>query len=35
MLAVASGASLVRAGERSTPADGIAAVLRYADPNVG
>lgn len=35
MLAVATGAALVRVDERLNPADGIAAVLRYADPNVG
>ena len=32
LLAVATGASLVRAGEGPSPADGVAAVLRYADP---
>ena len=35
MLAVATHAALVRTDERITPADGIGAVLRYADPNVG
>jgi peptide chain release factor subunit 1 len=35
LLAVTCGASLVSAGQRLSPADGIAAVLRYADPNVG
>ena len=35
LLAVATGATLVRTDERLTPADGIAAILRYADPNVG
>lgn len=35
LLAVATGAALVRTDERLTPADGIAAILRYADPNVG
>lgn len=35
LLAVATGADLVRTDDRLTPADGIAAILRYADPNVG
>jgi peptide chain release factor subunit 1 len=35
LLAVATGAAMVRTDSRLTPADGIAAVLRYADPNVG
>lgn len=35
MLAVATGASMVRTDERLDLADGIGAVLRYADPNVG
>lgn len=35
LLAVATGAALVRTDERLQPADGVAAVLRYADPNVG
>ena len=35
LLAVTCGASLVVAGERLNPADGVAAVLRYADPNIG
>lgn len=35
LLAVACGASIVGAGERIDPADGVAAVLRYADPNIG
>lgn len=35
MLAVACGASLIRTDERLRPADGIGAVLRYADPNAG
>lgn len=34
-LAVAIGASLVRTDERIAPADGVGAVLRYADPNIG
>lgn len=34
-LAVAIGASLVRTDDRLDPADGVGAVLRYADPNVG
>ena len=34
-LAVATHAALVRTDERISPADGIGAVLRYADPNVG
>ena len=32
LLAVATGAALVRTDERLSPADGVAAVLRYADP---
>lgn len=35
MMAVAVGAMLIRADERLSPAEGIGAVLRYADPNVG
>jgi hypothetical protein len=35
LLAVAIGASLVRTDERLDPADGVGAVLRYADPNAG
>lgn len=35
LLAVTTGASMVCAGDRLRPADGAAAVLRYADPNVG
>lgn len=35
LLAVATHAALVRTDERISPADGIGAVLRYADPNVG
>lgn len=35
LLAVAIGAALVRTDERLSPADGIGAVLRYADPNIG
>lgn len=32
MLAVATGAAMVCTGERLNPADGVGAVLRYADP---
>lgn len=35
LLAVATHAALVRTDERISPADGIGAVLRYADPSVG
>jgi peptide chain release factor subunit 1 len=35
LLAVACGAAIVPADGRLSPADGVAAVLRYADPNVG
>lgn len=35
LLAVATHAALVRTDERINPADGVGAVLRYADPNVG
>ncbi|MGV1089126.1 MAG: hypothetical protein ACOYBX_14195 [Mycobacterium sp.] len=35
LLAVATHAALVRTDERIDPADGVGAVLRYADPNVG
>ena len=35
LLAVTCGASLVSAGDRLRASDGIAAVLRYADPNIG
>ncbi len=35
LLAVTCGASLVCVGQRLSPTDGIAAVLRYADPNIG
>ncbi len=34
LLAVAIGAAMVRTDERLTPADGVAAVLRYPDANV-
>ena len=35
LLAVATHAALIRTDERINPADGVGAVLRYADPNVG
>lgn len=35
LLAVTCGASMVPAGGLLSPADGVAAVLRYADPNIG
>ena len=35
LLAAATHAALVRTDERINPADGVGAVLRYADPNVG
>ncbi|MBU3750248.1 MAG: hypothetical protein FGM52_07320 [Mycobacterium sp.] len=35
LLAVACNAAVVCADDRLSPADGVAAVLRYADPNVG
>ncbi|MCW1959364.1 MAG: hypothetical protein KIH64_012640 [Mycobacterium sp.] len=35
LLAVICGASIVRADGLLSPADGVAAVLRYADPNIG
>ncbi len=35
LLAVAIAAALVRTDERLSPADGVGAVLRYADPNIG
>lgn len=35
LLAVTSGASMVTADGHLSPADGVAAVLRYADPNIG
>lgn len=35
LLAAATHAKLVRTDERISPADGVGAVLRYADPNVG
>ena len=35
LLAVICGASIVPADGRLSPADGVAAVLRYADPNIG
>lgn len=35
LLAVATGAALVRTDDRLSPADGVGAVLRYADPNIG
>lgn len=35
LLAVTCGASMVTADGRLSPADGVAAVLRYADPNIG
>ena len=35
LLAVATGAVLVRTDDRLRPADGVGAVLRYADPNIG
>lgn len=35
LLAVATSAALVRTDERINPRDGVAAVLRYADPSIG
>ena len=35
LIAVATHAALVRTDERLDPADGVGAVLRYADPNAG
>lgn len=35
LLAVTCGASMVSAEGQCSPADGVAAVLRYADPNIG
>lgn len=35
LLAVACGAAIVSADGQLSPADGVAAVLRYADPNIG
>jgi hypothetical protein len=35
LLAVTCGAAIVAADGRLSPADGVAAVLRYADPNIG
>lgn len=35
LLAVTCGAAIVPAGGRLDPRDGVAAVLRYADPNIG
>lgn len=35
LLAVTCGASIVSADGQFSPADGVAAVLRYADPNIG
>ena len=35
LIAVATHAALIRTDERLDPADGVGAVLRYADPNAG